>query len=105
MRKRTSWNVAGPLVIAFAASLSQGPQVPNVNKLDKKEWAVLVVEMNNGKCKLKEKQTSEFRSEAGAEVSWIVVGYCPPVNGVPQRIGIDPGSFTKANTTTKFNPF
>ena len=52
----------------------------------------------------KSRRTS-FGTDAQSEVSWIVVGYCPPKNGVAQRIGIDPGSFTKTNTTTKFNPF
>jgi len=105
MRTRTLRHVAVLPLMLLGTSAALAVQGQDVNKLDKKEWAVLVVEMHNGKCKLKEKQTTPFRTQAGGEVSWVVVGYCPAQNGVAQRIGIDKASFTKNNTTTKFDPF
>ena len=82
------------VVIAVAASLTVGaacgPKTLNLEELDKKEWVVLAVGVNNaGKCALKEKQTSEIRTEAKSQVNWIVVGYCPAVEGKPQTIEID----------------
>ena len=78
----------------------------DVNDLDKKEWVVLVVAVNNaGKCALKEKQTSEIRTEAKSQVNWIVVGFCPADSeGKPQTISID-RKFVKQGGSTEFDPF
>ena len=106
MRKRTLRRfVVVPLLLMGTSSGLAIQGQDDVNKLDRKEWAVLVVEMHNGKCKLREKQTTPFRTQAASEVNWIVVGHCPAQNGVAQRIGIDKSTFTKNNTTTKFDPF
>jgi len=95
------------LVVAALAAVtvgaSCGPKKLNVGQLDKKEWVVLAVGVNNaGKCALREKQVSEIRTEAKSQVNWIVVGHCPAVEGKQQTIAIDP-KFKKGSE--EYDPF
>ena len=103
MKKAATLVAAG--LAMLTVGISCGPKRLDLDDLDKKEWVVLAVGVNNaGKCALREKQTSDIRTEAKSEVNWIVVGYCPAVDDKPQTISID-RKFMKHGGTLEFDPF
>jgi hypothetical protein len=92
------------VLVSTVAVVSCALKQLDLDDLDRKEWVVLSVVVHDGKCSLRERHTSEIRTEGNSQVNWIVVGNCPAVNGKPQTITID-RKFRKNKKSEEFDPF